>query len=71
MTSLLQALSAFINPGDQKSTAEVPVLIPDAAELMPLLKDSLKRSCLLPAISSYLRNDSGKLDFCYQQLIVY
>jgi baculoviral IAP repeat-containing protein 6 len=61
-------LSSYINPGgavppnfftedddesDSESAREQP-------QLPLLFHDLLQQSCLLPAVSSYLRNDSGK-----------
>nr|CAD7197978.1 unnamed protein product [Timema douglasi] len=65
VTVLLQVLSSYINPGgavppnflsddaDEESESES-----DQPHLPPLFHDLLQQSCLLPAISSYLRNDS-------------
>ncbi|CAG2059346.1 unnamed protein product, partial [Timema podura] len=67
VTVLLQVLSSYINPGgavppnflsddaDEESESES-----DQPHLPPLFHDLLQQSCLLPAISSYLRNDSGQ-----------
>ncbi|XP_033127778.1 baculoviral IAP repeat-containing protein 6-like isoform X2 [Anneissia japonica] len=62
VTCLLQVLSAFINPSGQAESKE------DASEGMtedqlvavfpPVFVKLLSHSCLFPAISSYLRNDS-------------
>uniref|UniRef100_W8AIN7 Dual E2 ubiquitin-conjugating enzyme/E3 ubiquitin-protein ligase BIRC6 n=1 Tax=Ceratitis capitata TaxID=7213 RepID=W8AIN7_CERCA len=65
VTVLLQVLSSYINPGDRIPAAlqsdeimlyheitEVP------GELPPLFLVLLQQSCLIPALSSYLRNDS-------------
>ncbi|XP_054283105.1 baculoviral IAP repeat-containing protein 6 [Macrosteles quadrilineatus] len=65
VTVLLQVLSTYINPGgvvnadrdssdDDSDTPTKPVPQP----LPPCIHDLLQQSCLLPALSSYLRNDS-------------
>ncbi|XP_059612083.1 baculoviral IAP repeat-containing protein 6 [Phlebotomus argentipes] len=63
VTVLLQALSSYINPGDK-----IPQGISDetsfhetadiTSELPPIFFDLLQQSCLIPALCSYLRNDS-------------
>ncbi|XP_016842826.1 baculoviral IAP repeat-containing protein 6 isoform X2 [Nasonia vitripennis] len=47
VTILLQVLASYIGPGDQPQK-----------ELPAAFTELLSRSCLLPALSSYLRNDS-------------
>lgn len=47
VTVLLQVLASYIGTGDQPQK-----------ELPPAFTELLSRSCLLPALSSYLRNDS-------------
>lgn len=69
VTVLLQALSSYINPGDK-----IPQGVNDegsyhetsdiAPELPPIFFELLQQSCLIPALCSYLRNDSG--EFCFQ-----
>lgn len=55
MTVLLQVLASYINPNDEgEDELKGDVLPPNFCEL-------LAQSALLPAISSYLRNDSGML----------
>ena len=64
---LLQVLSSYVNPGG--------LVVPDGAgvvadgedgsatennSLPAILPELLSQSCLVPAISSYLRNDSGR-----------
>jgi baculoviral IAP repeat-containing protein 6 len=63
-------LSSYINPGgavppnfftvedDDESESESG---PEQPQLPMLFHDLLQQSCLLPAVSSYLRNDSGKI----------
>lgn len=66
VTVLLQVLSSYINPGD--------VMPPNndtdyhgesgdsiSADLPALFLDLMQQSCLLPALCSYLRNDSGNI----------
>ncbi|XP_058811824.1 baculoviral IAP repeat-containing protein 6 isoform X3 [Topomyia yanbarensis] len=64
VTVLLQVLSSYINPGDkipsnldseELSYRECSETLP---ELPPIFLDLLQQSCLIPALSSYLRNDS-------------
>jgi hypothetical protein len=62
-------LSSYINPGgavplnffteddEDESDSES---VPEQSQLPALFHDLLQQSCLLPAVSSYLRNDSGK-----------
>lgn len=56
VTVLLQVLSSYVNPsgGDDDEDATCNVLTPTFLQL-------LANSSLLPALSSYLRNDSGNL----------
>jgi len=58
-------LSSYINPGgavplnffaEDESDSES---VPEQPQLPVLFHDLLQQSCLLPAVSSYLRNDSG------------
>ncbi|KAL1461609.1 hypothetical protein WDU94_013487, partial [Cyamophila willieti] len=56
VTALLRVLSAYVGPPDDQSTnspSPRPLL-----PLPPLLKQLIRQSCLLPALASYLRNDS-------------
>ncbi|KAK3576772.1 hypothetical protein CHS0354_014586 [Potamilus streckersoni] len=60
VTCLLQVLASFINPG-----GSVPddffheSYVPSAEKSLPdIIPDLLSQSCLVPALSSYLRNDS-------------
>lgn len=43
---------------DLMTTNTTPMTTP---ELPPIFLDLLQNSCLIPALSSYLQNDSGKL----------
>uniref|UniRef100_A0A8D8V1I0 Dual E2 ubiquitin-conjugating enzyme/E3 ubiquitin-protein ligase BIRC6 n=1 Tax=Cacopsylla melanoneura TaxID=428564 RepID=A0A8D8V1I0_9HEMI len=56
VTALLRVLSAYVGPPDDLSTNSPSTrpLLP----LPPLLKQLIRQSCLLPALASYLRNDS-------------
>ncbi|KAI5741460.1 hypothetical protein M8J76_013823 [Diaphorina citri] len=56
VTSLLRVLSAYIGPDPETPEPSSP-----RPPLPPLLKQLIRQSCLLPALSSYLRNDSGEL----------
>ncbi|KAM7359256.1 BIR repeat containing ubiquitin-conjugating enzyme isoform 2-T2 [Cochliomyia hominivorax] len=61
VTVLLQVLASYINPGDYIPTEdEMPYHeIADLSDELPSEFSSLlKQSCLIPALSSYLRNDS-------------
>ncbi|XP_071961824.1 dual E2 ubiquitin-conjugating enzyme/E3 ubiquitin-protein ligase BIRC6-like isoform X2 [Antedon mediterranea] len=62
VTCLLQVLSAFINPSGQLESKEGACegMTEDqlSAVFPPMFVKLLSHSCLLPAISSYLRNDS-------------
>jgi baculoviral IAP repeat-containing protein 6 (apollon) len=62
-----KVLSSYINPGDIVPTAETcdtdNISYRDSSEfcdLPPLFMDLLQQSCLIPALCSYLRNDSGE-----------
>lgn len=73
LTIFLKVLSSYINPGDkvpssfsddsEMSYRESAELLP---ELPPIFLDLLQQSCLTAALSSYLRNDSGKTINFYQ-----
>ncbi|XP_021713192.1 baculoviral IAP repeat-containing protein 6 isoform X3 [Aedes aegypti] len=64
VTVLLQVLSSYINPGDKfPSNLDSEVLSyrecsETLPELPPIFLDLLQQSCMIPALSSYLRNDS-------------
>lgn len=65
VTVLLEVLSSYINPGDaipinddEKDEISYRDNCDESSELPPLFKDLLQKSCLVPALSSYLRNDS-------------
>ncbi|XP_059217801.1 baculoviral IAP repeat-containing protein 6 isoform X2 [Stomoxys calcitrans] len=61
VTVLLQVLASYVNPGDRIPTAEeMPYheIMNDSNELPNEFLSLLKQSCLIPALSSYLRNDS-------------
>jgi len=51
---LLDIISVMIHPDDSKE-----VLFDSQASLPAGLFDRISDSCLLPAVASYLRNDSG------------
>lgn len=53
VTVLLQVLSSYINPNDEAGDELSEDVLPQS------FYDLLAHSSLLPAISSYLRNDSG------------
>jgi len=73
MLMCAQVLASFINPGglipkdfeaasvgsDECTEKEDS----DHSSLPALLPELLTHSCLVPALSSYLRNDSGTLSF--------
>ncbi|XP_067616443.1 baculoviral IAP repeat-containing protein 6 isoform X2 [Eurosta solidaginis] len=65
VTVLLQVLSSYINPGDKIPAAlhtdeimSYHEIREVSGELPPLFIVLLQQSCLIPALSSYLRNDS-------------
>nr|XP_014092668.2 baculoviral IAP repeat-containing protein 6 isoform X3 [Bactrocera oleae] len=65
VTVLLQVLSSYINPGDKIPAAlqsdeimSYHEITEVAGELPSLFLVLLQQSCLIPALSSYLRNDS-------------
>ncbi|XP_054081324.1 baculoviral IAP repeat-containing protein 6 isoform X3 [Zeugodacus cucurbitae] len=65
VTVLLQVLSSYINPGDKIPAAlqsdeimSYHEITEVAGELPSLFMVLLQQSCLIPALSSYLRNDS-------------
>ncbi|XP_075144573.1 BIR repeat containing ubiquitin-conjugating enzyme [Haematobia irritans] len=61
VTVLLQVLASYVNPGDHIPTAdEMPYheIMNETNELPNEFLSLLKQSCLIPALSSYLRNDS-------------
>lgn len=67
VTVLLQVLSSYMNPGDIVPTAgacdseSINYRESSDSDLPPLFMDLLQQSCLIPALCSYLRNDSGKM----------
>lgn len=55
-----QILSSYINPGDCTNIdMSYHETNDDSSELPPIFLDLLQHSCLIPALCSYLRNDSG------------
>ena len=67
-------LSSYINPGGLLPKAFDPNGNPEEIEeeedetrqhMPEILSELLSHSCLVPAISSYLRNDSGKPGITY------
>ena len=55
VTCMMDIVSAMISPEDRhQSSASLPYG----------LRNLLGESCLLPAIASYLRNDSGRYLYC-------
>lgn len=57
VTVLLQVLASYINPNDEGDYELQEDVLPSN------FQELLAQSALLPAISSYLRNDSGMLRF--------
>lgn len=53
VTVLLQVLASYINPNGEAQEELAEEVLP------PAFHDLLANSSLLPALSSYLRNDSG------------
>lgn len=59
---LSQILSSYINPGDcTNMEMSYHDTSDDSSELPPIFLDLLQHSCLIPALCSYLRNDSGNI----------
>ena len=63
---MLQVLASYINPASQLVESFEAAAYDEEEEashdvgLPPSLPELLSQSCLVPAISSYLRNDSGQ-----------
>lgn len=53
VTVLLQILSSYLNPGDQRDT-----FVDLSGDLPTVFYDLMQMSCLIPVLCSYLRNDS-------------
>lgn len=53
VTVLLQILSSYLNPGDQRET-----FVDLSGDLPPVFLELMQKSCLIPVLCSYLRNDS-------------
>lgn len=61
VTVFLQVLSSYINPGDRVAASNPADTMSDdtnTMELPTVFFELLQQSCLIPALSSYLRNDS-------------
>lgn len=56
MANLFVAAESIV-VGDEGDDATIQT---DSSPLPPLLPELLGQSCLVPALSSYLRNDSGQ-----------
>lgn len=63
VTILLQVLASYINPNGEAADGLAGEVLP------PTFHDLLLNSCLLPVLSSYLRNDSGNVLYLYFKLI--
>jgi baculoviral IAP repeat-containing protein 6 len=71
LTVVIQVLASYINPGKQipkdvgvQEAAAADDEDKDACDqnvLPTLLPELFSQSCLIPALSSYLRNDSGNV----------
>lgn len=60
--SFLQVLASYINPSGCAVNGEAPANESrgqNSNALPSVLQELLSQSCLIPAMSSYLRNDSG------------
>lgn len=53
VTVLLQILSSYLNPGDQRDS-----FVDLSGDLPPVFHELMQKSCLIPVLCSYLRNDS-------------
>lgn len=53
VTVLLQILSSYLNPGDQRDT-----FVDLSVDLPQVFYELMQKSCLIPVLCSYLRNDS-------------
>ncbi|MEQ2251187.1 Baculoviral IAP repeat-containing protein 6 [Ilyodon furcidens] len=64
VTCLLQVLASYINPAGSSSChssdASADSRAQNSSALPAVLQELLSQSCLIPAMSSYLRNDSGR-----------
>lgn len=63
---VLKVLASYINPAGSSSCHNVDSSSADnraqnSSALPTVLQELLSQSCLIPAMSSYLRNDSGRL----------
>lgn len=63
-TSCFQVLASYINPAGFSSVHTFDASSSDnmsqnSSALPAMLQELLSQSCLIPAMSSYLRNDSG------------
>uniref|UniRef100_H3CIY4 Dual E2 ubiquitin-conjugating enzyme/E3 ubiquitin-protein ligase BIRC6 n=1 Tax=Tetraodon nigroviridis TaxID=99883 RepID=H3CIY4_TETNG len=69
VTCLLQVLASYINPAGCSSVhtaafdaSSADSMSQNSSALPAMLQELLSQSCLIPAMSSYLRNDSAVLD---------
>lgn len=69
---IVKVLSSYINPGGLRPCRFITVedsesmdtqADPPPQPLPPCIHGLLLQSCLLPALASYLRNDSGRLSY--------
>lgn len=65
--SVFQVLASYINPAGSTSNGETQSSHEgrgqNSSALPSVLLELLSQSCLIPAMSSYLRNDSGNMPF--------
>ncbi|XP_009573323.1 PREDICTED: baculoviral IAP repeat-containing protein 6-like, partial [Fulmarus glacialis] len=74
VTCLLQVLASYINPAGSTSNGETQTSQEgrgqNSSALPSVLLELLSQSCLIPAMSSYLRNDSEKCICLYKSLLI-
>ncbi|KAK2527056.1 hypothetical protein Q9966_010515 [Columba livia] len=72
VTCLLQVLASYINPAGSTSNGETQTSHEgrgqNSSALPSVLLELLSQSCLIPAMSSYLRNDSGSCNLSFYAL---
>ncbi|KAM9608283.1 dual E2 ubiquitin-conjugating enzyme/E3 ubiquitin-protein ligase BIRC6 isoform 6-T6 [Morphnus guianensis] len=73
VTCLLQVLASYINPAGSTSNGDTQTSHEgrgqNSSALPSVLLELLSQSCLIPAMSSYLRNDSDQCTFCCQKVL--
>jgi baculoviral IAP repeat-containing protein 6 len=65
ITTILELLSCYINPEDDEN------IDPGNYELPPTFVEIFKKTCLIPVLCSYLRNNSGIDSHIFVHLLLY